>query len=271
MSYTPFDDTLEIKRIEASIKTVGMDTTSIDQFRQGIEINQRKFAYSSTQPKLWSGNTLGETSIQTYGQNCGSIEENSDGLNSKFLDREQFSPVSFIKMGSNYPSNIKVEDKYTKNEAVLEPLTIKRNNRISDDPSEIHRIKGNFENAGFLERDNIADPVVLEYEKIQFSGISAFNDCGNKNIDTKTTEIIGGFSTKKSLPFDDTLPFSKEKSINSTNDNLKNGSLISIVLGEESMVSDNKKCSPKGYDHYGNNIEKYGTDSITFRGWLLGS
>jgi len=99
--YSPFNDAILETDFQNAIRTGGLissgnqiDTTEINQYRQGIEIAQEAYRFMGTGPKIWAGNIKGCVTIQTIGQMLSFVEFENTTM---FEERIRFDPVSYIE------------------------------------------------------------------------------------------------------------------------------------------------------------------------------
>lgn len=272
MPFSPFDDTQNKPRGPRPTRN-GYNTSGWDQYRQGVEIINDRFRFLGTQPKMWSGNTDGSVSVVTYGQPRGAIEENPIGLESKFLDLPRFDPVAYISMGVAYPVPIQFnEGPLQQNEAVLEPLAIPFRKHSNEGPFFAHAIRGELEDG-----NNFDSYVTRNTNRIeQFVDFAApktprfFLDEGGDTFGGIRRDPFAADIERKFTPFDDTLPYSPEKRLQTSNSTIKDLVAASARIGD-GLLPYGKKSVPAGWSYYGLNAGQYGTDSIVFGGWARGS
>lgn len=271
--FTPFDDTQTVVRGPRPTRN-GYDTSSWDIYRQGMEITNDRFRFMGTQPKMWSGTTDGAISTQTYGQSQGTIESNASGLDAKFQDYTVFNPLAYISMGIEYPLPVSFnEGASQEKDAMIEPLAIPFRMHSNEGPVYAHAIRAeiedgnNFDNISakssnrteqFIE---LAEPRSARYFLDEGGGYF-----GNILLDPYISAI-----ERKIAPFDDTLPYSAENRLTTTNVAIRRAIRDGQRLGEQDLLPYGKKSAPAGYSYYGTNAGQYGTDSVTFGGWALGS
>jgi hypothetical protein len=272
MSFSPFNDNQDQNRPLQPTEN-GYDTSGWDLFRQGVEITRDKFRFMGSQPKIWSGETTGYFSLVTYGQTQGTIQEDYFGLGSKFEDLPRFDPISYISLGISYPLPIILNDGPNNDlEASLEPFTISFRKRSNEGNYLAHTIRGSFSN-GSLEGIAIKSTNAISQDKDLGPSYNNryFLDEGAGYFGTLPREAYVADVGLSPIPFDDCLQFTKEKELQTTNavihQMIRNGSLKET----KNTFGYGKKSASAGMDVYGNNTGQYGTDSITYNGWLLGS
>jgi hypothetical protein len=273
MGFTPFDDAQTVV-VPVRATRNGYDTSGWDLYRQGVEISNNKFRFLGSQPKLWSGNTDGSTDIVTYGQALGSIDENTTNLGSKFLDIPRFNPVAYIELGQDYPAPILFnEGPSQKEEAVIEPLTIPFRLPTNEGPFYAHSVRGEMEDGNSF--DSHITRATNRFEQfIELHppmNIRFFLDEGGDYFGTVLRSPYIADIERKIVPFDDTLPYSPESKLQTTNGTIKNIIHEGAKQGEENLLPYGKKSAQAGFSYYGLNSGQYGTDSVAFGGWACGS
>src|SRR3990167_9320690 len=138
----PFIESRLIRYVTQS--SVGIDTTQIDDLRQGVEIRTDKHRFVTGQPKIWSGRIDHVNEETTFGQKRLA---NSDNV---FIDLDKFDGALFIKSGGRSMLPMLVDDAASIDsdihDGVLEPLTIRRRASFEtiDFPGDPHEIKASF-------------------------------------------------------------------------------------------------------------------------------
>lgn len=273
MSFTPFDDTQTVTR-GPSPTTDGYSTSEWDYFRQGVEITNDKFRFLSTQPKIWSGNTNGETSVVTYGQTQGNIEEDAIGLGSKFLDLPRFDPIAFLQMGEEYPYPIVFNDGPRHwEEASVEPLIIPFKKHTNEGPFYAHDVRGELEDGNSFDSYIVkSSSRVSQFVEIdQPTSDKFFLDQGGDLFGN--IQRVGYVANDERLitPFDDLQRYSPESKLQTTNSSFLTIAKNGIILGNENALPYGNRSQSAGYTVYGLNTSQYGIDSIAFSGWSRGS
>jgi len=272
MQFTPFDDTQTRTRSPQPTEN-GYDTSGWDLYRQGVELSTDKMRFMGSQPKIWAGNTSGYTDVATYGQNPGAIDGNALGLESKFEDIPRFDPVSFLTMGTSYPLPIIFNDGPSEEtEATIEPLAIPFKKPTNEGPYYAHAVRGSFEN-GIAEGHIVKS--TNRYE--QFVDIRPsldtrfFLDEGSRYFGNLPLDPYIADVGQTPIPFDDTLPYLADNKLTTTNSVFHQMIRNGIDTGEEDLLPYGKKSAAAGFSCYGLNAGQYGTDSVAFMGWSLGS
>lgn len=272
MIYTPYDDTQAITRAPQPTEN-GYNTSGWDLYRQGVEISTNKMRFLGSQPKIWSGEITGYTSVVTYGQNPGTIQGNEFGLESKFEDKPKFSPVAFIELGVSYPLPITFNDGPSEeDEATIEPLTIPFKKPTNEGPYYAHAVRGACED-GNLEGHIVksSNPVEQFVDLRPFVDVRFFLDEGADYFGNIPKEPYVADVGYVAVPFDDTKSFSLSKKLTSTSPTIQQIALDGSETGEVGLLPYGKKSSCAGFGCYGLNAGQYGTDSVAFMGWGLGS
>lgn len=272
MVYAPYDDTQTQVRAPQPTEN-GYNTSGWDLYRQGVEITTDKMRFLGSQPKIWSGEITGYTSIVTYGQNPGTIDGNTLGLDSKFEDTPKFSPVAFIELGTAYPLPIVFNDGPSEeNEATIEPLTIPFKKPTNEGPYYAHAVRGSFEN-GNTEGHVIksSNPVDQFIDLRPFIDSRFFLDEGADYFGNIPREPFVADVGYVAVPYDDTRTFSIDKKLTTTSSTIKQIASDGSETGEVGLLPYGKKSACAGFSSYGLNAGQYGTDSVAFMGWGLGS
>lgn len=282
--FHPFNDSYQVQNTDIMAATYaytrdGMDTAEVDPFRQGVEILTNRQRFVGMLPKIWSGNICGYTRINTYGQFENFVEYSGNTL---FDDRLiKFDPVFYISASYEYPFPLIFNDgPQQKYEVALEPLTIiyrKNTNEIVSETA--HTIRGMFEIDGFSATQ------LEQYYYPQPEGCNwFFLDMGDRHVGygalSSSLPVQGYVSKDVSCikPFDDTIangpqnPMIKQlRTTNSTLINLLMSSSMDVNLDNDIREEYGYRSKSAGYDVYGPDAKRYGTDSIAFIGLTRGA
>lgn len=272
MQFSPFDDSQTYTRPPSPTES-GYDTSGIDIYRQGVEITTNKFRFLGSQPKLWSGETTGYVDAVTYGQNPGAIDGNVLGLESKFEDMPRFNPVAYLSLGVAYPLPIIFNDGPSEeNEATIEPLAIPFKKPSNEGPHYAHAVRGSYEN-GNMEGWIVKSANVVEQfiELRSGSDTRFFLDEGADYFGTLPLEPYVADVGFVPVPFDDTALYSQDNKLETTNTTFHEVIREGSIAEETEFLPYGKKSAGAGFGCYGLNIGQYGTDSVAFLGWGLGS
>lgn len=277
--FTPFNDTDNPQVVESvqlfTSATQGYDTSTIDRFRQGVEMRIPKHVYSSTQPKLWTGNLKHKINLTTYGQARSFVEFD----NSKIFDEKpEFNSVWYIN-DPNYPLPIVFNDgPQEEEEAIIEPFTIPMRKNTNEGPFYPRSPKAsledgnNFDNLNggttrveqFIEYSLPLEPrFFLDEGQSYFGGITSgsiiiegFTPFINRNIDpfndTKFETIVDGIQTTDTTFIAELMK-------------------LDFDLSEDIRGTFARKSATAGNVVYGPDSAKYGTDSITYCGLTRGA
>ena len=293
LEFFPFNDTNNKNEVIASAlysqSGSSMDTTGIDDLRQGVEIRTLKHVFGSNQPKIWSGNIHHFTRVTTYGQFRSWTEyQNSISYSDNVVP---FDPILYIKSQNNgmdtYPYPIYFNNGPQQSEEVgVEPLThpFRLANSVIEGAYPIHRPKGNIEDGNptqAIPQSNNRILQFIEYETPLTS--DPFLDSGQQYIGSGAIEdsiIIDGyvlFTQRLGDPFNDTKDeeIVKQLDINATEPG--NALFLSVLkqlhieLDDDIRETYTQKSATAGYVVYGPEQSRYGTDSVAFVGWMRGS
>lgn len=287
--YKPFNESnTENKRI-AVLTTISatlagaMNTSEIDNFRQGVEISTQLYRYKGFGPKIWAGNINGFTSVKTIGQAVSFTEHYND---KKFNDLLTiFNPVAYINLSRSYPMPLIFNDGPQKNnEASLQPFSIPFFDKNAANEHElIHAIRGSVE-------DGNQDPLYLNGRTNQIkqfipfyevsNSFKAFYDDGEYLLgDTVSGSIkIDGYILQDNSvlkPFDDLgtqkLLYQYNNLSTDMRTFLETSFSSSLDLDDDIRENYNQKSAPAGFDVYGPNSSRYNTDSITYANTFRGN
>ena len=293
LEFFPFNDIEPVKKpldvisIYTATGSGGMVTTGSDGLRQGVEIRTNKHLFKSNQPKLWAGNFEHATKVTTLGQFRSWTEYTNTTL---FNDNVvEFSASYYIKNQETYPYPIYFNNGPQQGEeAAIEPLTkpFRLDSSVIEGAYPIHRPKGNIEdgNPDFnLPQGNSRIFQFMPYEEyIPAEEINPFLDLGERHIGAGSMEnmiVIEGYvdiTTTSILPFNDIADelIVDQLALENTVQNADYISLLKkldINLDEDLRQVYTQKSAPAGYNVYGPEQARYGTDSIAYVGWLRGS
>lgn len=287
LRFTPFDDSqqvaLDVLILVRNQSGSGYDTRAIDPYRQGVEITNGKYLNATTQPKFWTGNVYQIVNLTTYGQ----ARSWTEYYNSEMIDDTiiPFNPVQYLTDNLNYPKPIYFNNgPMQEEEAIIEPFTIPfRKDPIwgANPPRQVH--------AELEDGNNFFDQEKASSRILQFIDYSApldpyyFLDGGQAYFGNSVQDsiVIEGYLPiliRNIDPFNDTNDEKIVSQISSSlSDTAENMDFISklktlkIELDEDIRQTYAQKSATAGYSVYGPEQARYGTDSITFNGWIRGS
>ena len=260
--------------IRASVQlSSSSDTSGIDDLRQGVEIRTLKHAFSTGQPKLWSGDISHEISVEAIGQ------DKTFGTLSLFVDVSKFNAKEFLEQRSLiYPitfDEISFEDGKTEN-GIIEPLVIRAcASRLSiESPYVAHSVKGELLDGNYdfyLKTNRVTDIVDT---KEQSSGELSFID-GVQVFGTVTTAsvLLNGYTnTNVSYvrKYDDTKSISFVSSSTSSSIQhyspkvLNNRIITSDGNVDNGIIDGDSKFTSMGHLYTIDSYNTCGTDSIAF-------
>lgn len=272
MNYSPFDDTRFQVRAPPPTES-GYNTVAIDLYRQGIEISTNRFRFLGSQPKLWSGNLSGFSDVVTYGQNPGFIDGNALGLESKFEDLPKFNPVAYLSMGVSYPLPVVFNNGPDEEmEASIEPLSIPFKKPSNEGPNYAHSIRGSYEDGnmeGHSPKSTNPSEQFIDLRTVSDNRV--FLDEGPGDFGNIVRDLYIADVGHTPVPFDDTVSFSPDADLETNNTIIKQLAHDAMKKENVSFLPYGKKSATAGFSYYGNGIGLYGTDSIAFGGWSLGS
>jgi hypothetical protein len=280
--FFPFDDSKSSSLSKAatdselSLGNPAINTSEVDQFRQGVEISTQSYRFKGLY-KIWSGQLKGITRVITYGQPVSFTEfENSMA----WEENDKFNPVAFIELGENYNFPIVFNDGPSQaQEAIVRPLSIPFLER-STDLESAHDIRASLEEGNqdtrFLggHSDRISQFINFRDKRdfVPFldDGVSYI---GNGSIlnDIITPGFLNeGISTIP--PYDDLGNEKIISKIQTTNNTLLSLARVSLSFNlDEDIREINEIASmPAGWDSYGPNQRIYGTDSLAYLGIVRG-
>jgi hypothetical protein len=288
--FTPYNDSDDHRQsLVAAIleqSGSGYDTSAIDAFRQGVEIRTAKHLYLSSIPKIWAGNLDHAISVVTYGQarswteyeKTGSFDDTVNSIN-----QGGFDPAVYLRNLGTFDTLYFNDGPMEEEEAILEPLTIPLRREFLDGPNPPRQIHGS------LEDGNVAldDPRQGTTRILQFIEYGSplnpryFLDAGQGYIGSSITSSIGREgqipvlvrNLKAFNDQDDELIVAQITASLDSGSSVFIGRLkaLSIELDEDIRETYAQKSATAGYDGYGPQQSRYGTDSITHNGWLRGS
>lgn len=272
MLFSPYDDTQTRERPVQPTES-GYNTSGFDVYRQGVEITTDRYRFMGTQPKIWSGETTGFFDFVTYGQSPGSIDGNVLNMESKYEDIPEFNPVDYISLGIAYPVPIVFnEGPSGETETTIEPLTIPFKKPTNEGPYYAHSVRGSFESGNeegwIVKSTNVVDQFV---DLIYQSDTRFFLDEGGDDFGNVIRESYVADVEQTPTPFDDLISFSLENEVQTTEETILEIVRDGFQTEGMSLLPYGKKSAPAGFSVYGLNAGRYGTDSIAYAGWSLGS
>jgi hypothetical protein len=273
--FTPFNDSPEPVYIPTDDTTGGIDTREIDAYRQGVEIRTNHQRFIGNQPKIWAGSLDHVVSTTTIGQARSFVEYENSLL---FEDLPEFSPVSYIELGFDYPLPIVLNDgPQQEEEAYMEPFTIPFRKYTPEGPFFARRVAASLEDGNnfdtvFGNANRVAqfqsyqDP--LQNRFFLDEGGSAWGD-GSIENQIITPAYIANIE-RLLRGFDDTTIDDVPQSLQATSD--MEQVLISMKMNLDMDLRPARARSANANTFvYGRDSGNYGTDSITFIGRTRGS
>lgn len=273
--FTPFNDTLRSTPdnfYPASTASVGMDTSGVDGYRQGVEINTNRQRFYSTQPKMWSGDLDHAISPHPIGQARSFVEYTNTG---SWKDTIKFDPTLYLQLGPLYPLPIVFNDgPAEQEEASLMPLTIPFRIINNEGPVFAHRIRGQVEDGNnFDTAFKNSNRTTMFKDYVDSTQPRPFLDEGQAIWGSVTGINISGYifgSERLIRPYDDTAIDVICASTRATSDLYNVLVAMSMDLAQDFRPSKTRSSNANTFV-YGRDSAIYGTDSIAFMGNIKGS
>lgn len=246
--------------IDPNASRSGIDTATIDPFRQGVEITQQKH-FDLGGVKIHAGEPGHQLRQTLFGMDHTSLEKKT-----WFKDNEKFNPRTFIGMQES--------KSYTTDDLFTFPI-------VTDSDSDVD--SRNYD--GVIEPLTIRGIVEFDSLCVPFEAHDVHGDMMGGNTDTSraSNQIlqVDYYSTQtnpvayldreffiwdkvKMTPFiDEMKPEIKEKVSSGTWDDDFTFAIMKMTGSTDTYVSSKQKSSSAGWDHE----NSLGTDSIAFGGW----
>jgi len=254
--------------IPTSASFDGIDTSLIDPYRQGAEVNYYKNNFAGSQPKMGSILKNNVLDVPTLGF---SVFLNDFEEEQAYRDSEKFNSYNFINLQRNYSYPILFNNGPVDNyEACLEPLTIpfrKKDSEI-ESPHYSHRVTAQLMDGNECVINKNSVDVVTQFIKTNKApqGENYFLDMGYDNIGGIIIPGVLTTNTTLFYPFDESKMYNEVEKISAT------GMLESVFMSlSETLNLDtdlrdfNSKSACAGFQ-YGAAETYAGTDSVTFGG-----
>lgn len=282
-SSTPFDDTLTIKSTFGlnTVTSGGIDTRTIDPFRQGIELNTIDKFFIGIQPKLWGGSIKFDGTVshlhdtRTYGQSVSFPEFfGTPDFNDKL---RIFDPVLYIELEGTYPFPLLFNKGPQQNEEnIIEPLTIPFRKSTHESVGYLVRnMHGSYEDGQNDRFGRGTIPLSSFYKFGKKEETRSFFDGGEVILgDILSGSIVvpgyASFTEQKIRPFSDQI--SEFLLTNVTSGSLKDTLIrMSGYRTTSGFIPFGQRSGAAGRDVYGFRQATVGTDSLSFIGRLRGS
>jgi hypothetical protein len=276
IKFNAFDEGPLVVKNYVGINSSSISTKLIDQFRQGIEITQEKYAVNGM-VKIYAGTPGHIINPEPYGINkLNIVSENS------YIEIDYFNPISYIKAQEpgkkiediiTFPiivSDCNQQENYILN-GIIEPLTIRA--VISffsiEFPFESHGVKGSLMGGNLDSRFASSEQVLTVNKSPDFNNEKYYLDA----FEVTSTEFgipmqsIGYISEKYShtTPYDDNTSYLRSLGIaNKTHGEDMVIAINAMNSSTENYVPPGKKSSSTGFFY--DNMSLAGTDSIAFGG-----
>lgn len=270
--FRPFNDLQDARAIaQAVIKfnatKAGIDTSSTNGLRQGVEIRDFNQLYGSTQPKIWAGNINHFTKASTVGQARSWVEFTNSTI---FKELPRFDPVAFLVSGDDYSAPLYFnEGPQSEEEAIIEPFTIpyRKDHNGPYFPRQVHAGLEDGNNFEFIDKRASRLEQFIYYdapEEVRYFLDEGSEEFGGIIIDGYTPQL-----ETQLQPFDET----RDEEITKQTTSFASGDdvYISVLnrlnydLSDDIRGTFGRKSATAG-NVIDASYARYGTDSITFIG-----
>lgn len=270
--FTPFDDSQQVIYTPTTSSTGGIDTSGIDQFRQGVEIKTNSQRFLSTQPKIWSGDFHHYVTYSPIGQARSFTEYENSRV---WEDLPEFSPVLYIELGSSYPQPVVFNDDSPQDETSVEPITIPYRKTSTEGPFFAHRVAGEVEDGNNFDSSfKNANRTSQFWDYDDPIQNRPFLDEGQEVYGSLDSGIVvdGDIFSKERLlrAFDDTTIDDIVQSTSASSDLMAVLLDLKMNLNEDLRPSRTRSANANTFI-YGRDSAKYGAESIAFIGKIRGS
>ncbi len=282
--FTPFDDSSKARESQMATsliltKSSSIDTSTYDRFRQGIELSTDLYVVKGVGSKIWAGNINGYTKVQTYGQTLPFTEYFNS---SSFVDKAKLSAETYVQQGSTYPRPIWLNDGPQQGEeAILMPLTIPFRRDTGNDRGlrNAYSVKGALEDGspaiGQINQRTSRTKQFIEFRTT--NKVEPFIDTGYDQVNTITGSLLVdgfvNFVSRSIEPFDDRSNqiFIQELTTGSVQFASAVNELTGFNLDSDIREGREHRSATAGWNVYGPNQGKTGTDSLTYLNLFRGS
>jgi len=266
-----FDDSQGIdldKKIKQSnsvqyLLTGSIETTDIDQYRQGVEITNIKHFFAGINPKIHAGEPGHVLRKNFYGADKNYFKENY------YEDLDYFNPIEYIynSQAATYPiitHDTDETENYNLN-GVIEPFTIRSIASFYSIyyPFEAHSVKGMMMDGNHEISTMSTSMIVTVHEKNTKQKFPGWFDMIDLIGTVKKIPTIPFFNDKKANldPFNDSKN-KVELSSKLPNDMLD--AVLKLIGSTENYVRDYEISAPSGWTY--DDVTIKGTDSLAFGG-----
>ena len=272
---TPFIETKTVR--DSQPVSGGIDTSQIDDLRQGVEIRTSKHQFSSGQPKVWAGRTDHVHEELNFGQ------KRSSNSTISFEDVDRLDAALYLRANGRLSLPLTIDDSTSLDDSVydgtIEPLTIRRIVSFDtiDYPGDPHEVKATLMLANNDAYGNAN--IVSQTEEYLFTGshspyFDGVDSFGNASLNVTGNILLLGLTSHvltKLGPFDDL------KTIDTSGSFFNSGNLYyrprtTPMIISSGAVNDNglfklgTRSKRAGFATDGNRLTPAGTDSIAFIG-----
>lgn len=262
-SFEPFSDVLLEQKEKTSGSVPNTDTSAIDRYRQGIELQTRAQLYETIQPKIWGG-TVSYTGKLNHQQDYWALGQAKDFTSvegqTTFTDNPEFNPVLYLNLGVQYPYPILFngglqEQQQAIIEVVKTPFRFPSLTNFSDEATA----------KGFDWNQYVSF-----YSPVATSSFTAFLDQGTVVLASASVDYQLSEKTTTEA-YTDAINVTSTK-YDSLDESFKTAMSYLSASSDDGFLPYKKKSTNTGAcGLYGMNIQKYGTDSIAFIGRARGS
>lgn len=263
--FTPYNESPTRSRTSVSSTDSGSNTTSIDAYRQGVEVITDAQRFNGVLPKLGTGNATNEIEMCTFGQ------PNEFTFSSHFEEIGKFNAVAILLNSSSltYPVVLDSPAYESPEQAggYIQPLSIpSRDSLLSNAEFEPHDIRGNI----MCGNENSFKSVDLIVDRIRCASVGQIHDLYIDAADSIGTQS-GSVLLQGLFPESEKTIDRFAESTYVTRNMLSSSSISSDIryalssrsIDSEIFISDGYKMSGTGFT-YENSL--YGVDSIAFGG-----
>ena len=256
------DEKIKSSTVQNYVLTGSMDTSSIDPYRQGIELTRIKHFDAGSSVKIHAGEPGHILKKNFYGADKNFLKQNY------YSDLDYFDPVEYILFQESvtYPIITHYTDE-TENynfNGVIEPLTIRAIAALFsiDVPFEAHSVKGMMMD-GNHETTMATSRIQTVFTKKENHRLPAWLDLVDMMGTAKKIPTIAFFNDEKTFlnPFNDAST-KVQLSINLSE--AMNSAVLKMNPQTENYIAENEISATCGWTY--DDVWSKGTDSIAFGG-----
>ena len=256
------DEKIKSSTVQNYVLTGSMDTSSIDPYRQGIELTRIKHFDAGSSVKIHAGEPGHILKKNFYGADKNFLKQNY------YSDLDYFDPVEYILFQESVTYPIITHDtdeteNYNFN-GVIEPLTIRAIAALFsiDVPFEAHSVKGMMMD-GNHETTMATSRIQTVFTKKENHRLPAWLDLVDMMGTAKKIPTIAFFNDEKTFlnPFNDAST-KVQLSINLSE--AMNSAVLKMNPQTENSIAENEISATCGWTY--DDVWSKGTDSIAFGG-----